>query len=398
MNYTLARSLATVLVASSLWFGAQSCTLLADTAEKLSGQIAAPPPIEQASQLPSSQLPSSLPSAPIQQGPTLQEFSNSIRVVAEQVRPAVVQITTRSGPSDLTGEVEADTGVGSGVIYDPTGYILTNNHVVAGGEALLVALPDGRTFDGSLVGGDPQTDLAVLKIQGDNLPVARLGDSDQMKVGDWVVAIGNALGLPGGPTVTVGVVSALNRTVQEPGDGDTSPSGPFLYDMIQTDASINPGNSGGALVNLNGEVVGINTMIAGAAGPGIQAQGIGFAISVNGAKPIAQQLVSSGRVVHPFLGVRYTALTPSSARQLGIQGVQNGLVVMRVVPGSPAERAGVKELDVIVKVNNQPIEQEGTLGRVLSAHKPGDVVSLDVQRGGKTEQIRVTLGERPPDS
>jgi len=396
MNYTLARIFATVLVASSLWFGAQSCTLLTDTAERLSGQLIAPPTTENVA----AQLPLSLPSEPIQQGPTLQEFSNSIRVVAEQVRPAVVQITTRSVPTDLPGEAEADTGVGSGVIYDPAGYVLTNNHVVAGGEALLVALPGREDPSRGSRGGRriPQTDLAVLKIQGDNLPVARLGDSDQMKVGDWVVAIGNALGLPGGPTVTVGVVSALNRTVQEPGDTDTSPSGPFLYDMIQTDASINPGNSGGALVNLNGEVVGINTMIAGAAGPGIQAQGIGFAISVNGAKPIAQQLVSSGQVVHPFLGIRYTALTPSSARQLGIQGVQNGIVVMKVVPGSPAERAGVKDLDVIVKVGNQPIEQEGTLGRVLSTHKPGDVISLEIQRGGKTEQIRVTLGERPPDS
>jgi len=313
--------------------------------------------------------------------------------VAEQVRPAVVQITTQELSDDFF--VEAEAGVGSGVIYDPAGYILTNNHVVAGAQTLTVALPDGRTFDGKVVGGDPQTDLAVVQIQGDNLPVAKLGDSDELRVGDWVVAIGNSLGLPGGPTVTAGVVSALGRTVQEPGDG-IGQGGPFLYDLIQTDASINPGNSGGALVNLKGEVVGINTLVAGAAGSGILAQGIGFAIAVNGAKPIADQLATTGRVVHPFLGIRYVGITPAIAHELGIQDLY-GIIVMTVVPGSPAEQAGLQQFDIIQSINGQWIEHESTLGRVLNGHRPGDTVALEVQREGTKQLLEVILGERPPE-
>ena len=305
-----------------------------------------------------------------------------------------MQITTHQVSADVFSRAEPETGVGSGVIYDPAGYILTNNHVVAGAQTLTVALPDGRVFEGKLLGGDPQTDLAVVQIQGDGLPVARLGDSDQLNVGDWVVAIGNALGLSGGPTVTAGVVSALGRTVQEPGD-TLGAGGPFLYDLIQTDASINPGNSGGPLVNLNGEVVGVNTLVAGIAEPGIQAQGIGFAISANGARPIAEQLVSTGRVAHPFLGIRYTAVTPAVASQLGVQD-GHGIVVMQVLPGSPAEQAGLRQSDVIVGIDNQKIEHESTLGRVLSTHKPGDAVTLEIRRDGVVQQVEVTLGKMSP--
>ena len=196
-----------------------------------------------------------------------QGFANAVRQVAEQVKPAVVQITSsQQGFNSFNQAVPQQTGVGSGVIYDASGgngYVLTNNHVIAGADKLTVALPDGRTFDGQVVGADPETDLAVVKITGNNLPVVPLGDSSKLQAGDWVVAIGNALALPGGPTVTAGVVSALGRTIQEPTDPATGAPGPFLYDLIQTDAAINPGNSGGPLVNLNGEVVGINTLVAG---------------------------------------------------------------------------------------------------------------------------------------
>jgi len=329
-------------------------------------------------------------------GPSLatREFATAISQVAGQVKPAVVQITSSQISPDFFSQAIPQTGVGSGVIYDRDGHILTNNHVVAGADKLTVALPDGRSFDGKLIGRDPETDLAVVQIQGSDLPVAQLGDSSKLAVGDWVVAIGNALALPGGPTVTAGVVSALGRSVQEPGDQQTGAAGPFLYDLIQTDAAINPGNSGGALVNLDGQVVGINTLVAGMAEPGVQAQGIGFAIAINSAKPVAEQLVATGKVVHPFMGIRYTSLTPSLARQLGIQD-GTGAVIAQVVPGSPAATAGLQRLDVIRKIENQPIVDESTLGRVLSTKKPGDTVTLTVQRGQRTMEVKVTLGERP---
>lgn len=390
MTATFGRVLVTVLLSASVWFGAQSCGLFSSPAGQADGQRVAPPAAAGASVAP--QVSSQPTASALQASPFGQDFSTSVRQVAEQVKPAVVQITSRQAVIGPFNEPVPQTGVGSGVIYDPAGYILTNNHVIADADQLTVALPDGRSFEGRLVGGDPQTDLAVVQIQADSLPVADLGDSSQLAVGDWVVAIGNALGLPGGPTVTAGVVSALGRTVQEPGDGRGG--GPFLYDLIQTDAAINPGNSGGALVNLSGQVVGINTLVAGTAEPGLQAQGIGFAIAIDSAKPIAQQLVATGRVIHPFLGIEYTALTPSIARQLGIRDGQ-GVVVLRVVPGSPADRAGLQRLDVLREIDNQGIADESTLGRLLSIHKPGDVVTLTVVREGQSRQVRVTLGERP---
>ncbi len=387
------RTAASLFLYVTLVLGTASCSFFGAQAGQPNGQqaVAAPTsPTGVASvQGGRAQAP---PPAPIFQGSG--DFSSSVRRVAEQVKPAVVQITSQQQPIGALDQAVPQTGVGSGVIYDPAGYILTNNHVVAGADSLTVALPDGRSFDGKLVGGDPQTDLAVVQIQGSSLPVAQLGDSGQLAVGDWVVAIGNALALPGGPTVTAGVVSALGRSVQEPGDQQTGSAGPFLYDLIQTDASINPGNSGGALVNLSGQVVGINTLVAGIAEPGVQAQGIGFAIAMNSAKPIAQQLVSTGKAVHPFLGISYTALTPSIARQLGVQD-GTGVVVMQVMPNSPADKAGLKARDVIREIDGQKITDETTLGRVLNTHKPGDTVTLTVQRGSQTMQVKVTLAERP---
>jgi len=251
-------------------------------------------------------------------GMALGDFSAAIRNVVQETKPAVVQITNEQyqmdGSSDTAFTVPA--GVGSGVIYDQQGHILTNNHVIAGAQQLTVALPDGKTYPAKLVGADPLTDLAVLKIDGQNLPVASFGDSSQLQVGDWVVAIGNALALSGGPTVSAGVVSALGRTVQEPGETSGS-QGPFLFDVVQTDAPINPGNSGGPLVDLQGKVIGINTLVAGQAEPGVQAQGIGFAISIAAAKPIADQLVATGQATHPYIGVQQIPLNPVIANRLG---------------------------------------------------------------------------------
>ena len=254
-----------------------------------------------------------------------------------------------------------------------------------------MSFPDGRSFPAKLVGRDPLTDLAVIKIEGSNLPVAVLGDSSQLQVGDWVVAIGNALALTGGPTVTSGVVSALGRTIQEPGGAFGGP-GPFLFDVIQTDAPINPGNSGGPLVNLAGQVIGINTLVAGSAGPGLQAQGIGFAISIATAKPIADQLVATGKVVHPSLGISYGPLNPAISAMLGIKETQ-GDVVIDVAANSPAAKAGLQPRDVITQVDGQPLKDDSALAKIIHMHKPGDTLTLTVLRGTKEMTVKVTLGE-----
>lgn len=323
--------------------------------------------------------------------PSLGDFSSAVRNVSDRVRPAVVHITNEQVQLSQFGQVTVPAGVGSGVIYDPSGLVITNNHVIAGAENLIVALPDGRTFGADLLGADPRNDLAVLRLQNaQDLPVAELGNSDDLQVGDWVVAIGNALGLPGGPTVTAGVVSALGRTVQEP--GENGGPGPYLFDVIQTSAPINPGNSGGALVDLNGRVIGINTLVAGSAGDGIQAQGIGFAISMNTARGIAEQLATNGRVQHPTMGVSYVPVTPGVAAQLGIDQ-KFGVVVMGVVPRSGAAKAGLKEGDVIVSVDGEELREESTLARIISSHKPGDTLTLSVLREGQTSDVQVTLGE-----
>jgi S1-C subfamily serine protease len=320
----------------------------------------------------------------------------SVRAVVERVRPAVVQITNEQVVLDQFGRSTiAGAGVGSGVIYDRQGLILTNNHVIADARSLTVSLPDGRVYRGQLLGGDPQMDLAVVKIaprKGEELPVATLGNSAGLAVGDNVVAIGNALALPGGPTVTAGVVSALDRAIQEPAETSGEP-GPYLYDLIQTDASINPGNSGGPLLNMAGEVVGINTLGAGGDG-NMAAQGIGFAISINAARPIADQLATAGKVIHPFLGIAYTQVTPALAAQFDLPAKQ-GVVISQVMRGAPAARAGIQPKDVITAVDGQPIVDETTLGRALSQRKPGDRVQMNVARGSEQLTIDVTLGERP---
>jgi S1-C subfamily serine protease len=323
------------------------------------------------------------------------EFQSAIRQVVQRVKPAVVQITTQQVQAGQFNQpFTVPSGVGSGVIYDKQGHILTNDHVVSGAKQFLVTLPDGRTFkDAKLIGSDPQTDLAVIQISGDNVPVAELGDSNQLQVGDWVVAIGNALGLPGGPTVTQGVVSALDRTAQEPGDGFRS-SGPYLFGVIQTDAPINPGNSGGPLANLVGQVIGINTLVAGQAEPGVQAQGIGFAISMTTAKPIADELVANGKVVHPYMGIGYVPLNPGTAAQMSVS-TEQGAVVQRVEPNSPAAQAGIQTQDVITAVDGKPLKDESALPAAISQRKPGDKVTLTILRGGQTMQIPMTLGEMP---
>jgi S1-C subfamily serine protease len=322
-------------------------------------------------------------------------FRDAIRLVAEQVKPAIVQVTNEQSAGFGVGQSGTDipVGVGSGILYDNQGHILTNNHVVDGATKLVVSLPDGRAFDATLIGQDPQTDLAVIQISGSNLPVAQLGDSTKMQVGDWVVAIGNALALPGGPTVTAGLVSATGRIVEEPptGASQITGSGPYLFNLIQTSAAINPGNSGGALVNLDGQVIGINTLGSGSTSSGTQAEGIGFAIAMETAKPIADQLVATGQVTHPYLGADYVALDPATAVQNGIS-VPYGDYITGVVSGSPAAQAGLQTDDIITQVDGTDIKGDSDLALIIQGHRPGDALTLSVLRGSQTLTIKVTLG------
>ncbi len=314
------------------------------------------------------------------------DLAVAIRDVAQRARPGVVFIGVKGtalGNALLPIPVE---GVGSGAIYDPSGLIVTNNHVVENAEQISVTLPDGRSFDGQLVGRDPQTDLAVVRIQGDNLPVLPFGDSDQLQIGDWVVAIGNALGLEGGPTVTTGVVGALHRSIQEP-------NGATLQELIQTDAAINPGNSGGPLVNLRGEIVGINTAAA-VTDQGVPAAGVGFAISINSAKPILAQLASTGHVRRAFLGVVPVTITPALAAQYHLP-VKQGVILAQVDPNSPAAQAGMRPNDILLSLDNTPLKSVADLRNVLAAHNPGDTVSAVILRNGSQRQLSVTLGEAP---
>lgn len=402
--------------------GKQANTTPAPTAQAAvvpSNNTAAPTAAATANTVSASQTAAATTAATAPQPAAANGTQLSVRQVAEKVKPAVVQVSNlqkqqtnpfggRRGSSN-TGAASSEpveAGVGSGVIYDKAGYILTNDHVVTGADALLVTLPDGRAFPATVVGTDAFTDLAVIKIdpKDDTIPVAELGDSSQLHVGDGLVAIGNALALPGGPTVTSGVVSALDRSVAEPGttgaNGQTTSTGPTLYGLIQTDAAINPGNSGGPLVNLQGQVIGLNTLGAGQAEPGVQAQGIGFAISINQAKDIARQLVANGKVSHAYMGISYQPLTPAIASQLGVT-LKQGAVLTTVQDGTPAANAGLKAGDIIVSADGKQLTGESALGEILNGHKPGDKITLQVvtpqsQGGdGQPHNVDITLGERP---
>jgi len=268
--------------------------------------------------------------------------------------------------------------LGSGVIFDKEGYILTNNHVVAGADQLTVTLPDGRKFDATIAGTDKKTELAVIKIKGDakDLPVAKLGDSSHVKVGQWVLAIGNPFGLT--HTVSAGIVSATGR----------SGLGVAEYEsMIQTDAAINPGNSGGPLVNLKCEVIGINTAIVGRSGN----IGIGFAIPINMATAILDDLMHGRQIVRGYMGVDVSDLTSDLAKEFGYKGV-NGALVHEVRKGSPAERAGFKAGDIVLKYNGRDVRNANDLQQLVLATRPGTRVEVVVWRDGKEKTLTVKVG------
>jgi S1-C subfamily serine protease len=258
-----------------------------------------------------------------------------------------------------------------------------------------VQLPEanGRTFVATVVGTDPQTDLAILKLDAQDLPTITLGSSADLAVGEWVVAVGNALALEGGPTVTAGVVSATGRDVEQAGTttcpGQAATNAIALYDLIQTDAAINEGDSGGPLVDLNGNVIGINTLGTS------EAQGIGFAIAIDDARPIIEQLLQSGKVTRAYLGISTQTLTPAIAAAQNLDQTK-GVLISQVSAGSPAASAGLEAGDIITSIDGTAVTGQDTLqASLLKTYRAGDLVNIQIDRGGTTQTIAVTLGEQP---
>jgi len=320
---------------------------------------------------------------------SIDESSATINVAAK-VNPAVVRITVTgaSGAGDL-GVIPA-TGVGSGVIFNSAGWILTNHHVVEGGTKFDVQLYDGRVLSGTVYGIDTLTDLAIVKVDGTDLPTAAIGESDALKVGQLVIAIGSPLGTYSN-SVTSGIVSAKGRSITT--DGNQS-----LTNLIQTDAAINPGNSGGPLLDADGNIVGINTAIAS------NSNGIGFAIPIDIARPIMDQAVAGQKLARPYLGIRFVSITRQLADEEKLPVQEGALVGGRdangnpttgVEAGTPAAAAGIKDGDIIVSVNGKAIDEGHPLDATLAQFSPGDTVSVEVLRDGQHVTLQVTLGTRP---
>jgi serine protease Do len=330
--------------------------------------------------------------------PRTESPPGSWTAVAKSSMPAVVNIATSRmvrgresgvsqpffldpffpGPFGPPGGQRREHGLGSGTIVTPDGYVLTNNHVVEGAQDIRVTLADRREFRAKLVGGDPKTDIAVLKLTGSRFPVMPLGDSNRVVVAEVVLAIGNPFGLD--QTVTMGIVSAVGRANLGISDYE---------DFIQTDAAINPGNSGGALVNARGELIGTNTAIFSQSGGYM---GIGFAVPINMARQVMDQLVTRGRVTRGYLGVSVQELTPAAARALGLP-TDRGVLVGDVAADGPAARGGLKQGDVITAINGTPVDDVGRFRNLVSSMKPGTRVTLTVLRDGREQTVEVPAGE-----
>jgi Do/DeqQ family serine protease len=331
---------------------------------------------------------------------------NFVSQVVEQVGPAVVRIdATRTVTTKVPAMFEdpffrqffgsqipempqqqIQRGLGSGFILSSDGLILTNAHVVDGADSVEVTLKNGRSFEGKVMGADPLTDVAVIKIEAQNLPTVTFADSEQIQPGEWAIAIGNPLGLDN--TVTTGIVSATGRSGAQVGVADKRVS------FIQTDAAINPGNSGGPLLNAQGEVIGVNTAI-------IQnAQGLGFAIPIDTARSIAEELIAKGKVDHPFLGIQMTAITPELKEQL--QQNQNlnvtadqGILIVNVVPNSPAQQAGLRSGDVIQSINGKAVQEPSEVQQVVEETPIGQELLMNLQRDRQTIDLNVQVGVLP---
>ena len=339
--------------------------------------------------------------------PEVDRLSAAFREVAKRAKPAVVAITTSqtvTAPSSPYGDLGDDflrrffggepqgprgkaptrkfqrQGLGSGVIVDPAGYVLTNNHVVEEAQEISVHLADGREFKAKVVGTDPPTDVAVIKIKADNLPVVQLGDSDKAEVGDWVLAIGSPFGLE--ETVTAGIISATGR----------SNVGITDYEQfLQTDAAINPGNSGGPLVSMRGQVIGINTAIASGSGG---YAGVGFAVPINLAREVMKRIRETGHVTRGWLGVGIQRLTPEMAESMKLKADQ-GVLVSQVMEGGPAEKAGLKAGDVILEFAGKPVKTPSELQNTVAWAEPGTKADVVIVRGGKRQTLKVTIETRP---
>jgi serine protease Do len=323
--------------------------------------------------------------------PIVIEESSAIIAAAARVSPAVVLIAVGSNATNDPFSIP-ESGSGSGVIFDSNGWILSNRHVVAGASELTVVLKDGREFAGTVYDIDTLTDLAIVRIEASGLPSAELGSSSALSVGQTVIAIGSPLGLYSS-SVTSGILSAMGRQI--------TVEGGRLTNLLQTDAAINPGNSGGPLLDAGGAVIGINTAVAS------NAEGIGFAIPIDIARPIMRQALAGEKLSRPFLGVSYVTVNRKVAEDNGLS-VNEGALIGRgegsngqerpaVEPGTPAAQAGLQEGDVIVRVGDQTLDALHPLDLVLSQYAPGQTVDLDVLRNGATIDVSVVLGTRPSD-
>ena len=324
--------------------------------------------------------------APVEELRQARSLSRAFQHAAGRIDPSVVHISTRvvQTAQDFFGRPRRleQTGVGSGVIVSADGYVLTNNHVIEGAQSVSVRLNDGRELPGEVIGTDPATDLAVVRVEAAGLVPAVFGDSDLLEVGEWVLAVGSPFGVFDN-TVTAGIVSAKGRAGLATGRDER------YEDFIQTDAAINPGNSGGPLVNLEGQVVGINSAIASRSGGSV---GIGFAIPSTIARTVVDTVIRTGRVQRGWLGVSMTDLTPQRARELGLD-VAAGVLVDEVVDGSPAEKAGLRPGDVVTSFNGRPTPDGRRLRNAIAFTAPGTVAEVDVMRGGKERTVAAEVAD-----
>ena len=360
----------------------------------------------------SSVMPSTQQPAPPQPNPSIGRLPissdnvNFIAEAAQKVGPAVVRIDAArkvearlpeffqnpffrgffGNETPVAPEERVERGTGSGLILTSDGRLVTNAHVVAGADIVRVTLKDGRSFDGRVVGVDQLTDVAVVKIDATNLPAVKLGNSQNLIPGEWAIAIGNPLGLDN--TVTVGIISATGRSSSQVGVPDKR------VNFIQTDAAINPGNSGGPLLNSSGEVIGINTAIRAGA------QGLGFAIPIETAQRVANQLFDKGRVEHPFLGIQMVGLSPDVREKFNQDTKLNitkdeGVLILRVLEDSPAEQARLRQGDVIQKINGVAVKDTASVQQIVESSEVGSDLEMEIYRNGKTQKIRVKTGTYP---
>jgi serine protease Do len=305
--------------------------------------------------------------------------TTEIITTVQKVEPAVVTVVTNlASGGAFNAEIQAS---GSGVIISQDGYVITNNHVIEDANNVSVIYDDGTRASARVVGADAITDIAVLKVDGQVPAYVPFGESNALQLGEWVIAIGSPLGNYRG-SVTVGVVSGLNRRVaQQEG-------------LIQTDAAINHGNSGGPLINLTGQIVGINTLVVRDTVGGAPAEGLGFAVPSQTVRSVAEQLIARGRIDYPFIGIKYDEVTPQLAGELNLTA-KHGVIISEVTPGSPAARAGLQTQDVVTAINTDQIDESNTLRSILFKYHVGDQVTLTVERSGRAMQIKLTLVARP---